>query len=52
MLIDDVENEFDGVNVKSAVDELGSDLLLDALDDDAIETYVTDYRLVEAGGHR
>lgn len=52
MLIDDVENEFDGVNAESAVDGLGSDSLLDALNDDAIETCVTKHRLVEARRHR
>jgi len=49
---DGAERKSDGVDAERAVDELGSDALLNALDDEAIETYVTDHGLVEAEGHR
>lgn len=45
-------SESDGVNAESAVDTLGSNALLDAVDDEAIAAYVTDHGLVEAEGPR
>ncbi|PSQ57957.1 thioredoxin reductase [Halobacteriales archaeon SW_8_68_21] len=44
--------EFDELDAESAVDEFGSDALLDTLDDEVITAYVTDHELAEAGGHR
>jgi len=49
---DDAERESNGVDADRAVDELGSDALLDAVDDEAIEAYVTERGLAEAGRNR
>ena len=46
----DAEEEFDGVDVERAVDELGSDTLLDTLDDETIESYVTKHEIAVATG--
>ena len=47
-----VVRESGGVNVERAVDELGSDVLLDAVDDEAIAAYATEHGLAEARGSR
>jgi len=49
---DNADRDSDRIDAERAVNELGSDAVLDALDDEAIETYVTDHGLIESGGHR
>jgi len=49
---DDTARDSDEADAERAIDELGSKTVLDALDDETIEAYVTEHGLVDVKGHR